>query len=128
MVLLTKSDADTPQDQPTGLATSPTKVETQVVPTTGLVVKLAGPLTPSNQAEEERQCVLTVTASMGRLNLEATGVTTGDMVTASVRTVAFENPQMVAAFPGPTKGRKVVGHEDTTVEELVEKDLAGDHP
>ena len=71
---MTKSDAETPKDPPTDQATSPTEVETQVVPTNRSVVKLAGPLTPSNQAEEERQGVLIVTASMGRLNLEATGV------------------------------------------------------
>ena len=63
---------------------------------------------------------------MGRLNLEATRVTLGDTVTASVGRVAFENPQMVAALPGPTKGRKVVGHQDATIEALAEKDLAGD--
>ena len=128
MVLLTKSDMETPKDLPTIWATSLTEVETQVVPTTGLVVKLASPLTPSDQAEEERWCVLIVTASMGRLNLEANGVTPRDTVTASVGRVAFENPQMAAALPGPTKGRKVVGHQDTTVEGLAEKDLAGDYP
>ena len=71
--------------------------------------------------------MLTVTASMGRLNLEATGVTLRDRVTASVGRVAFESPQMVATLPGPTKGRKAVGHQDATIEELAEKDLAGDH-
>ena len=65
---------------------------------------------------------------MGRLNLEATQVTPRDTVTASVGRVAFENPQMVAALPGPTKGRKVVGHQDATMEELIEMDLAEDHP
>ena len=112
----------------TSQAISPIEVETQVIPTTGSVVKLANPLTPSDKAEEERWCMLIVTASMGRLNLEATGVTLSDMVTASVGRVAFENPQMVAVLPGPTKGRKVVGHQDTTIEELAEKDLVGDHP
>ena len=111
----------------TGQATSPTEVETQVVPTTRLVVELASLLTPSYQAEEESWCVLNVTASMGRLNLEATGVTPRDTVTASVGRVAFKNPQMAAAFPGPTKGRKVLGCQGATVEELVEKDLVGDH-
>ena len=127
-VLLTKYDTETPKDPPTGQATSPTEVETQVVPTTGSVVKQASPLIPSDQAEEERWCVLTVTASMGRLNLEATGVTPGDTVTASVRRVAFENLQMVSALQGPTKGRKVVGHQDVTIEEPVEKEFAGDCP
>ena len=54
MVLPTKSDVEIPKDLPTSWATSPIEVETQVVPTTRLVVKLASPLTPSNQAEEER--------------------------------------------------------------------------
>ena len=54
MVLSTKSDTETPKDLLTSQATSPTKVETQVVPTIGSVVELAGPLTPSDQAEEER--------------------------------------------------------------------------
>ena len=102
MVLLTKSDMEIQKDLLTGQAISPIKVETQVVPTTGLVVELASPLTPSDQAEEERRCILIVTASLGRLNLEATGVTLGDMVTASVRRVAFVNPQMAAVLPEPT--------------------------
>ena len=63
---------------------------------------------------------------MGRLNLEATRVTPGDTVTASVRRVAFENPQMVATLLGCTKGRKVVGHQDATIEALAEKDSVGD--
>ena len=92
------------------------------------MVELASPLTPSDQAEEERQRVLTVTASMGRLNLEATGVTPRDTVLPQSRRVAFEKPEMAASFPGATKGRKVVGHQDAAVEELVEKDLAGDCP
>ena len=103
-------------------------METQVVPTTGLVVELASPLTPSDKAEEERRCMLIVTASMGRLNLKATGITPRDTVIASVGTVAFENPQMAAVLPGPGKGRKVVGYQDATIEELAEKDLTGDHP
>ena len=127
MVLLMESDVKIQKDLPTNWAISPIKVETQVVPTTRLVVKLAGPLAPSDQADEERRCVLIVTASMGRLNLEATGVTLRDMVTASVWRVAFKNPQMAAVPLGPTKWRKVVGSQDTTVEELAGKDLAGDH-
>ena len=127
-VLSTKSDAETPKDLLTSWATNPTKVETQVVPITRSVVELAGPLTPSNQAEEERWCVLIVTSSIGRMNLEATRVSPRDMVTALVGRVAFKNPQMAAAFPGPTKGRKVVGHQDTALEELIEKDLVGHCP
>ena len=70
--------------------------------------------------------MLTVTASIGRLNLEATRITPGDTVIASVGRVAFENPQMAATLPGSTKGRKVVGCQDATVEKLAEKDLVGD--
>ena len=92
MVLLMESDTETPKDLLTSWATSPTKVETQVVPTTRSVVKLTSPLTPSDQAEEERQCVLTVTTLMGRPNLEATRVTPRDTVTASFRRVAFKTP------------------------------------
>ena len=128
MVLLTESDVEIQKDLLTSWAISPIEVETQVIPTTGSVVKLAGPLAPSDQAEEERRCMLIVTASMGRPNLEATRVSLRDMVTASVGRVAFENLQMAAVLPGPTKGRKVVGNQDTTVQELVGKDLVGDHP
>ena len=92
------------------------------------MAKLARPLAPSNQAEEERQCMLIVTASMGRLNLEVTVVNLRDTVTASVGRVGFEDPQMVAVLPGPTQGRKVVGCQDATMEELAKKDLAGDRP
>ena len=74
MVLLTKSDMGTQRDLLTGWDISPIEVETQLVPTTGLVVELADPLTPSNQAKEERWCMLIVTASIGRLNLEVTGL------------------------------------------------------
>ena len=87
MVLSIESDMEIQKDLPTGWAISPIKVETQVVPTTGSVVELAGPLATSDQAEEERRCMLIMTASMGRLNLEATGDTFRDMVTALVGTV-----------------------------------------
>ena len=85
--------------------------------------KLASPPTSSGHVVEERQCVLTVTASMRMLNLEATGVTPRDMVIASVRGVAFRNPHMAATLLGPTKESQAVGHQDTTIEELAEKDL-----
>ena len=62
--------------------------------------------------------MLVVTALVRRLNLEATRVILRDTVTTSVGRVAFENPQMVAVLPGLTRGRKVIGHQDATVEEL----------
>ena len=127
MVLLTESDTKTPRDLATSWATSPTKVETQVVPTTQSVVELVGPFTPSDQAEEERQHVLTVTTSMGRMNLEATGITPRGHGDCLSQESGLWEPQMVAALLGPTKGRKVVGHQDATIEELAEKDLAGDY-
>ena len=117
-VFLTEPDVEIPKDLLTSQATSLIKVETQVVPTTGLVVELAGPLTSSNQAKGERWCMLVVTASMRRLNLEATRVTFRDTVTASDGRVAFKNPKMAAVLPGPNRGRKVLGHQDTIVEEL----------
>ena len=46
VVLLTKSDTESPKDLPTNWAASPTKVETQAVPTTRSVVKLANPPHP----------------------------------------------------------------------------------
>ena len=64
MVLLTKSDMEIQKNLLTGWAISPIKVETQVVLTTRSVVKLAGPLAPFDQSDEERRCVLIVTASI----------------------------------------------------------------
>ena len=66
MVLLTESDVETPKEPLTSWTTSPTEVETQVVPTTRSVVELAGPLTPSDQAEEERWCMLTCNCFYGK--------------------------------------------------------------
>ena len=121
MVLLPEADTETLKDLLTNGATSPAEVETWVVPATGSVVKLADSPIPSDQVEEERWCVLAMTASIGRLNLEATRVTPRDLVPASVGRVAFGNPQMAATLPGPIKGRKVVGCQDPTVEELAER-------
>ena len=121
----TELEVEAPKDLLIGQATSPIKVGTQVLPTTGLVVKLASPLAPFDQAEGERWYMLVVTASVRRLHLEATGVILGDTVTASAGGVAFENPQMAAGLPGPTRKRKVIGNQDATIEELAGKDTAG---
>ena len=94
----TEPEVEAPKDLLIGWATSPIKVGTQVLPTTGSVVKLTSPLTPSNQAEGERWYMLVVTALVRRLNLEATGVILGDTVTASAGGVAFGNPQIVQQF------------------------------
>ena len=66
--------------------------------------------------------MLVVTASVRRLNLEATGVILRDTVTASVGGVAFWNPQMAAVLPGPIRERGAIGNQGATVEELVRKD------
>ena len=110
------------EDWPTGQDASLIKAIAQLVPTTASLVKLASPIILSNQTEEERQYVLVVTALVRRLNLEATGVVLGDMVTASARGVTFWNPSMAAVLPGPVRGRGAIGNQGTTVEELVRKD------
>ena len=66
---LTEIDTDTPKDLATIWAASPAKVQSWVVPTTGSVNKLAGPPMPSDQVGGEKQCILMVTVSVGRLNL-----------------------------------------------------------
>ena len=76
----------------------------QIVPTTGLVVKVTGPLIPSNQAEEGRWYVLVVTALVRRLNLEATRVILRNTVTALAGGVAFKDLQMAAVLPDQLEG------------------------
>ena len=66
--------------------------------------------------------MLVVTALVRRLNLEATGVILGDTVTASAGGAAFQSPQMVAVLPGPARGRKAIGNQGATIEELAGKD------
>ena len=56
---------------------------------------------------------------MRKLNLEATRVILGDMVTALAGRLAFENPQMVAVLLRTTRERKVISHQDATIEDLV---------
>ena len=72
MVPAAKIDTDALRDLMTSQAASPAMVENWVVPTTGLGDKLAGSPTPSDQTGGEKQCILTVTTSIWRLNLEAT--------------------------------------------------------
>ena len=103
---LAKIDTDTPKDLATTWAASPAEAESWVVPTTRLVDKLAGPPTPPNQVGGEKQCMLMVTTSVGRLNLEATHVTYVDTMFASVGVVAFGNPHMVASLLGPPRERR----------------------
>ena len=62
------------EDWPTGQDASPIEAITQLVPTTPSVVKLTSPIVLTDQTEEERWYMLVVTASVRRLNLEATRV------------------------------------------------------
>ena len=64
----TEPEVEAPKDLLLSQATSPIEMGTQVLPTTGLVVKLASPLAPSDQAEGEKWYMLVVTASVMRLN------------------------------------------------------------
>ena len=123
---LAEIDIDTLNDLVTIWAASPAEAESWVVPTTGWVDKLAGPLPPSDQVGGEKQWMLTVTTSVGRLNLGATGLTSGDTVITSVRGVTFRNPHMAASLLGPPKERKEVGHQDATTGELAKRDLTED--
>ena len=120
---LARINTDTPKDLVTIWATSPAKAESQVVPTTRLVDKLGSPPMPSDQVGEEKQCVLMVTTSVGRLNLEATSG--GTMIT-SAGAVAFGNSCMAVSLMGPPKEKKEVGHQDATAGELTKGDLAED--
>ena len=127
-ILSTKPKVEVLKDLLIGQATSPIEAVTQIVPTTALVVGLTSPIIPSDQTAEERWYVLVVTASVRRLNLEATGVILRDTVTTSARRVAFKNPLMVAVLPGPTRGRKVISNQGATIEELAGKDAEWECP
>ena len=87
------------------------------------MVKLTSPSILSDQTEEERQYMLVVTASVRRLNFEATRVILGDMVTASAEGVAFQNLQIATVLPGPARGRREIGNQGGTVEERAGKDV-----
>ena len=67
--------------------------------------------------------MLVVTALVRRLNLETTRVILGDTVTASAGGAAFQNPPIAAVLPGPIRGRRAIGNQGTTMEELIRKDV-----
>ena len=118
-VLSTTPEREAPKDWPTGQAINPIETVASVVPTVVSVVELTSPIVPSDQTKEERWYVLVVTASVRRLNLEATGVILGDMVTALAGGMTFQNPWMEAVRPGTAGGRRAIA--STTMEELVGK-------
>ena len=106
MPLLAKPEVEVPKGLPTGQATSPIRAVAQIVPTTGLVVKLTGPLILSDQTKDKRQYVIIITASVRRLNLETTGVIPRESVTTSVGGVISKNHQMAVVLPGLTRVRE----------------------
>ena len=124
-VLSTKPEME---DWPAGQDASPSEAVTQLVPTTASVVELTSPIIPYNQTEEERWFMLVVTATVRRLNLEATCGILGDTVTASAGGLAFQNPQMAAVVPGPVRERRAIGNQGTAVEELARKDAEWECP
>ena len=127
MVPATKMDNGTPKDLIKPQAAGPAMVENQIIPTTRPGDKLVSP-TPSDQVGGKGPCILTVTASIGILNLEATGVTPGNTVVASVGRMTVRNPHMVASLPGLPKEEREGNQQNTTPDELAKKDFAEDQP
>ena len=81
-------------------------------------VELTRPITPPDKMEEENQYVLVITASIRQLNLETTSVDLGELVAASPRRGAFQNPHMAAVLPGPA--RRAISGQVAIVKELEE--------
>ena len=98
-VPVTKRDSSALRDLMNPWAASPTMAENQIIPTITRADELVPP-TPSDQVGGERPCILTVTTSIGRLNLEATGVTPSDTTIASVERMTSGNPCMAASLLG----------------------------
>ena len=94
-----------PKGMPTSQATSPIRALAQIVPTTGSVVKLTGPLIPSDQMEDKRQYILIVTALVRRLNLETTGVILRETVTTLVGEWPLRTPKWLQFFLDSTGQR-----------------------
>ena len=126
---LPEGNATAPSTEPeikdwlTGQDASPFEAVTQLVAPTASVVKLTSPIVSSGQTEEERQYMLLVTTSVRRLNLEVTGVVLGNTVTTSAGDGAFQNPQMLAVLHGSIRGRRAIGNQGATMEELVRRDM-----
>ena len=99
MVPATKMDTGAQRDLMNPQTASPAMAENQIVPTTRPGDQPVSP-TPSDQVRGEEPCILTVTATIGRLNLEATGVTPSNTVIALVGRMTFRNPCMETSLPG----------------------------
>ena len=106
------------EDQPIGQDASPIEAATQTATITASVVKLASPIIPPNQTEEEKWYVLVVTTLMRIFNLDTTGVILRNMVTTLARGGAFQNPHMAAVLPGPIWESEVISNQGATVKEL----------
>ena len=118
-VPVTEMDNGTLRDLINPWAASPAMVENQIISTSALGDEPVSP-TPSHQVGGERPCILTVTTSIGRLNLEATGVTPSDTVIASIGRMTFRNPHMAASLLGLSKEGS---HQGTATDELAKRDL-----
>ena len=120
----TEMDDGAQRDPMNPHAASPAILENQIIPTTAPGNEPVSP-TPSDQIGGERPCIFTVTASIGRLNLEATGVTPSDTMIASVGRMTFRNPHLVASLLGLSKEGSQQG---TAMDEPAERDLAKEQP
>ena len=89
------------EDWLTGQDASPIEAATQPASPTASVVKLTSPIAPPKWTEEERWYVLVVTASVGSLNLETTGIIPWGHHDHLGRGGAFQNPCMAAVLPRP---------------------------
>ena len=98
----TEMDNGIPKDLINPWSASPAMAKNWIIPTTELGHKPVSPA-PSGQVGGEGPCILTVTASIGRLNLEATGVTPSDTIIALVGRMTIGNPYMVASLLGLSK-------------------------
>ena len=99
----TKMDDSILRDLMNPQAASPAMAENQIIPTTALGDEPVSPA-PSDQVGGEIPCILTVTTSIGRLNLKATGVTPGDTVIASLGDHFWE--PLHGGFPPRTLQRR----------------------
>ena len=109
MVPGTKMDNGTLRDLKNPWAASPAMAENWIIPTTGLGDKQVSP-THSDQVGGERPCILTVSTSIGRLNLKATGVTPSNTVIALVGRMTFGSPHMATSLLGLYKEGREGSH------------------
>ena len=127
MVPATEMDNGAPKDLIDPWAAIPAMAENQIIPTTRPGDKPVSP-TSSDQVGGEGPCILTVTTSIGRLNLEVTGVTPGNTIVVSVGRMTVGSPYMVASLPGLSKEEREGGHQSATLDKLAKRELTEDQP